>query len=75
MREECSAMSVLDKVKSMLHGHESQADRAVDKAGDMIDEKTGGKYQSQVDMVQDQAKKQIHADDQAPPPADGGQSA
>lgn len=68
-------MSVLDKVKGMLKGHESQASKGVDKAGDLIDEKTGGKYASQVDMVQDQAKKQLGADDQAPPPVDGGQSA
>ncbi|WP_037604340.1 antitoxin [Streptacidiphilus rugosus] len=68
-------MSVLDKVKSMLKGHESQAGQAVDKAGDMIDSKTDGKYASQVDMVQDQAKKQLGVDEQPPPPADGGQPA
>ncbi|MEZ0069723.1 hypothetical protein ABIA32_005770 [Streptacidiphilus sp. MAP12-20] len=68
-------MSVLDKVKGMLKGHESQAGQAVDKAGDMVDDKTGGKFAGQVDMVQDQAKKQLGADDQAPPPVDGGQSA
>jgi hypothetical protein len=65
-------MSVLDKVKGMLKGHESQASKGVDKAGDLIDEKTGGKYASQVDKGQDQAKKQLGVDDQAPP-ADGGQ--
>ncbi|MEY9877053.1 hypothetical protein ABH931_006575 [Streptacidiphilus sp. MAP12-33] len=68
-------MSVLDKVKGMLKGHESQASQAVDKAGDMIDEKTGGKYASQVDKAQSQAKQQLGVDDQAPPPVDGGQSA
>ncbi|MBF9073588.1 antitoxin [Streptacidiphilus fuscans] len=69
-------MSVLDKVKGMLHGHESQAGKGVDKAGDMIDQKTGGKYQSQVDTAQNQAKKQMGVDGQAQePPVDGGQSA
>ncbi|WP_042425998.1 antitoxin [Streptacidiphilus anmyonensis] len=67
-------MSVLDKVKGMLKGHESQASKGVDKAGDLIDEKTGGKYASQVDTAQDQAKKQLGVDDPTPP-ADGGQSA
>jgi hypothetical protein len=68
-------MSVLDKVKGMLKGHESQASKGVDKAGDMIDEKTGGKYASQVDMAQNQAKKQMGVDDQTPPPPEGGQQA
>lgn len=68
-------MSVLDKVKGMLKGREDKASQAVDKAGDLIDEKTGGKYASQVDMAQNQAKKQLGTDDQAPPPVDGGQSA
>jgi hypothetical protein len=68
-------MSVLDKVKGMLKGHESQASKGVDKAGDLIDEKTGGRYESQVDTAQEQAKKQFGADDQAPPPPEGGQSA
>jgi hypothetical protein len=74
IREEFSTMSVLDKVKGMLKGHQSQASQAVDKAGDLIDEKTGDKYSSKVDMVQDQAKKQLGADEQAPPPAAGGQA-
>ncbi|WP_042403636.1 antitoxin [Streptacidiphilus carbonis] len=55
-------MSVLDKIKGALKGHEAQADKGVDKAGDMIDQKTGGKYASQVDMAQEQAKKQIGDD-------------
>jgi hypothetical protein len=57
--DEESAMSVMDKVKSLLHGHEAQAKQAVDKAGDMIDAKTGNKYAEQVDKVQEQADKQI----------------
>lgn len=60
-------MSVLDKIKGALKGHEAQANQAVDKAGDMIDQKTGNKFQSQVDMVQEQAKKQIGET----PPTDG----
>ncbi|MEY9841928.1 antitoxin [Streptacidiphilus sp. EB103A] len=52
-------MSVLDKIKGALKGHEAQASQAVDKAGDMVDQKTGDKFTSQVDMVQDQAKKQF----------------
>jgi len=60
-------MSVLDKIKGALKGHETQANQAVDKAGDMVDQKTGNKYSSQVDKVQEQAKKQIGET----PPTDG----
>ncbi|GGL64913.1 hypothetical protein GCM10010129_05540 [Streptomyces fumigatiscleroticus] len=49
-------MSMMDKIKGMLKGHESQADKGVDKAGDYVDKKTGGKYRSQVDMGQDRMR-------------------
>ncbi|MEV6978762.1 antitoxin [Kitasatospora sp. NPDC093806] len=55
-------MSVLDKLKQMLKGHEDQAERGVDKAGDMVDERTQGKYSSQVDMAQDKLKDQLRND-------------
>lgn len=48
-------MSMLDKLKGMLKGHEDQAKRGVGKGGDMIDQRTGNKYQSQVDAAQKQA--------------------
>jgi hypothetical protein len=48
-------MSMLDKLKGMLKGHEDQAEQGVEKGGDMIDQRTGNKYQSQVDMAQKQA--------------------
>ncbi|MFJ9348515.1 antitoxin [Streptomyces sp. NPDC101237] len=48
-------MSMLDKLKGMLKGHEEQAKKGVDKGGDMIDQRTGNKYQSQVDMGQQKA--------------------
>ncbi len=53
-------MSVIDKLKGMLKGHEAQASQGVEKAGDMIDSKTGGKYASQVDKAQEQINKQIN---------------
>ncbi|MFF7981666.1 antitoxin [Streptomyces sp. NPDC007901] len=48
-------MSMLDKLKGMLKGHEDQAKKGVEKAGDTMDQRTGNKYQSQVDMAQKQA--------------------
>ncbi|GAA4988004.1 antitoxin [Kitasatospora paranensis] len=52
-------MSMLDKLKGMLKGHEDTARQGVDKAGDAIDSKTGGKYQSQVDTAQQKMNDQL----------------
>ena len=55
-------MSAFDKPKQMLKGHESQAGKGIDMAGDAVDKKTGGKYSSQVDSAQDQARKHLGMD-------------
>jgi hypothetical protein len=46
-------MGLLDKAKGLLSGHEDQAKDAVEKAGDLIDEKTGDKYKGQIDAGQE----------------------
>ncbi|MFJ4716447.1 antitoxin [Streptomyces sp. NPDC088785] len=63
-------MSVMDKLKQMLKGHEDQAGKGVDKAGDFVDGKTQGKYSSQVDTAQDKLKEQLGGDrnQDGPPP-------
>ncbi|WP_405979879.1 antitoxin [Streptomyces sp. NBC_00158] len=58
-------MSMLDKLKGMLKGHEDQVRQGVEKAGDAFDAKTGNKYQSQVDMAQQKINEQLGTD--APP--------
>ncbi|MFG3118311.1 antitoxin [Streptomyces sp. NPDC048197] len=60
-------MSVMDKLKQMLKGHEEQAGKGVDKGGDMLDEKTRGKYSGQVDTAQDKLKEQLGRDQDQPP--------
>ncbi|MFD5432264.1 antitoxin [Kitasatospora sp. NPDC127067] len=57
-------MSMMDKLKNLLKGHEEQADKAVDKAGDTVDQRTEGKYSGQVDAGQEQLKNQFR--DQPP---------
>ncbi|MGA5132760.1 antitoxin [Streptomyces olivoreticuli] len=52
-------MSMLDKLKGLLKGHEDQAQKGVEKAGDAFDAKTGDKYQSQTDTVQQKLNEQI----------------
>ncbi|MBT2394948.1 antitoxin [Streptomyces sp. ISL-100] len=49
-------MSMKDKLKQMLKGHESQAGKGIDKAGDAVDDRTQGKYRSQVDTTQDKMR-------------------
>ncbi|MFF3242408.1 antitoxin [Streptomyces sp. NPDC002870] len=61
-------MSMMDKLKSMLKGHETQADKGVDKAGDYVDDKTQSKYRGQVDTGQDKLKDQYGADRRQEPP-------
>ena len=45
-------MSIVDKVKHMLGQNTDKAKQGVEKAGDVIDERTGGKYADKVDKVQ-----------------------
>lgn len=51
-------MGIFDKAKDLAGQHADQVDGAVDKAGDMLDEKTGGKFAGQVDQGQEALKGQ-----------------
>ena len=50
-------MSFLDKAKDFLDKHDEQVDKALDKVGDVVDERTGHKYTSQIDKGVDEAQK------------------
>ncbi|MEU6309390.1 antitoxin [Streptomyces sp. NPDC047014] len=60
-------MSMLDKLKQMLRGHEDQASQGVEKAGDAFDARTQNKYQSQVDTAQQKLNDQLRRSDPPPP--------
>ncbi|MFJ1536192.1 antitoxin [Streptomyces mirabilis] len=63
-------MSMLDKLKGLLKGHEDQARQGVEKAGDAFDAKTGNKYQGQTDTVQQRLNEQLGnrpSDEERPP--------
>ena len=45
-------MGLTDKLSDALAGHVDEIKAGIEKAGDFIDEKTGGKFASQVDQVQ-----------------------
>ncbi len=53
------AMSMMDKLKGLLKGHEEQTGKGIDKGGDYIDERTQGKYRGQVDTAQDRLREQL----------------
>ncbi|MFE2551239.1 antitoxin [Streptomyces sp. NPDC059355] len=55
-------MSMLDKLKGLIKGHEDVARQGVEKAGDAVDAKTGNKYQSQVDTAQQKINEQLGTD-------------
>ncbi|MEU6117361.1 antitoxin [Streptomyces sp. NPDC047117] len=55
-------MSMIDKLKQMLKGHEDQAGRGIDKGGDLLDDRTQGKYSRHVDTAQDKMKDQMGRD-------------
>ena len=46
-------MGIFDKAKDLASQHSDKVDGAVEKGGDMFDEKTGDKYADQTDMAQD----------------------
>ena len=54
--KEGSTMGFLDKAKEVLHENAEKVEQAIEKAGDVIDEKTSGKFKDTVDKVQDAAK-------------------
>ena len=52
-------MAFLDKIKNLLSKNADKVDTAIDKAGDIVDKKTQGKYTQHVGKVQDAAKKAV----------------
>ncbi|HEX3207123.1 MAG TPA: antitoxin [Propionibacteriaceae bacterium] len=48
-------MGIFDKAKDALSGQEDKVDAGVEKAGDMVDQKTDGNYVEQVDQGQEMA--------------------
>lgn len=65
-------MGMLDKAKDLLNKNQDKIEQAIDKAGDAVDAKTGGKYAEQVDKAQEFARDKLGSDEpgpDAPPPS------
>jgi MT0933-like antitoxin protein len=52
-------MAFLDKIKNLLSKNADKVDTAIEKAGDVVDQKTQGKYAQHIDKMQDAAKKAV----------------
>ena len=50
-------MGLMDKAKGLLNQNKDKVAEGVDKATDVVDDKTGGKYTDQLDKVDDAAAK------------------
>lgn len=51
-------MGIFDKAKEMLGDNQEAVDQGIDKAGDFVDEKTGGQHSEQIDQGADFVKDQ-----------------
>lgn len=60
-------MGIFDKAKDALSEHADKVGTGIDKAGDAVDQKTGGKYADRVDQGQDLAKNKLAEDRAANP--------
>ena len=52
-------MGLLEKAKKLFGGHADQAKQGIDKAADVADDKTGGKYTERIDDTADKAKSMV----------------
>ena len=67
-------MGIFDKAKDMAGDHPDQMNEGIEKAGDMVDDRTGGQHAEQVDKAQDMARERFGGGDapaegEQPPPA------
>jgi hypothetical protein len=55
-----AATALKDRVTGMASGHADKVDQGLDRAGQMIDEKTGNKYSDQINTGAGKAKDMFH---------------
>lgn len=62
------------KAQDLIEGNEQAIQDGIEKAGDLVDEKTNGKFADQVDLVQEAASnyvKNVDGESGQPSTADG----
>ncbi|MGI5242542.1 antitoxin [Dactylosporangium sp. CA-139066] len=58
--------SFFDKVKDLADQHDDKVDQALEKIGDVVDDKTGGKYTEHIDKGVDMAQERTGDGDTQP---------
>ena len=58
-------MGLLDKIKAMLGGNADKVKGGLEKAGDMVDEKTGGKFSDKIDMAEEKIGEVLEGEGEA----------
>ena len=58
-------MGLLDKLKGLLSGNADKVKDGIDKAGDVIDEKTGGKFGDKIEMAEEKVGDMLDNVDEA----------
>ncbi len=56
-------MGIFDKAKQFADDNPDKVNQGIDKGGDAIDQRTGGKHAEHVDKVQDGAKGFLNKDE------------
>ena len=56
----------MDKARDMADQHDEQVDQGLDKAGDIADQRTGGKYDEKIDQGVDMAQQRTGEGDTQP---------
>ncbi|MFI9406327.1 antitoxin [Nocardia sp. NPDC052316] len=51
--------NLANKAVDLAQQHADKVETVIDKAGDLVDKQTGGKYAGQVDSAQEAAKKAL----------------
>lgn len=69
-----SIKNLANKAKDYASENADKVNQAVDKGGDFIDSKTGGKYADKIDKAQEAAKKQYNKEPEGQAPAPEGEA-
>ena len=61
-------MGLFNKAKDLAQDNADKLDGVIDKAADMVDEKTGGKYSDKIDKAADAARNALDDQGAGEPP-------
>lgn len=53
-------MSLMDQAKGFAEKNPEKVDQAVEKVGELINDKTGGKFADQIDQAEEAIKGKLH---------------